>query len=77
MADRSLCVSRCGSFGAGRGFWGLGWVGLGLLVEWRLVIVIVMLRPAGLGQEKQRKGGCGPERIGGGEEEGQAVEIFF
>ena len=54
-----------------------GWVGLGLLVEWRLVIVIVMLRPAGLGQEKQRKGGCGPERIGGGEEEGQAVEIFF
>jgi hypothetical protein len=48
-----------------------------LLVEWRLVIVIVMLRPAGLGQEKQRKGGCGPERIGGGEEEGQAAEIFF
>jgi len=72
--DRSLCVSRCASFGAGRGFWVLGWVGCRrLLVGWRLVIL--MLRLPGVGQEKQRKGGCGPERIGE-EEEGEAAEIF-
>jgi len=57
VTDRSLCV--CFEMWK---FWcyiegflglGLGWVG----VVCRLEMVIVMLRPAGVGQEKQRKWG--------------------
>lgn len=52
VTDRSLCVFRDVEVLALEGVFG-GWVG----VVGRVEMVIVMLRPAGVGQEKQRKGG--------------------